>query len=741
MPMRESRTSREGLQAIVYKYNVSKGIPAGYLDAALAELRRAHEYRSGLVAIDLARDREMDALWAAHPDVGPLMAELAGEVEIAERLAADARALKARERRSRLDDARAAELTAAWAVVRERRGQVKDAKKAGRALVRDELRAIDDARDEAIRDAYTPAVDGGLYWGTVNDITQRHNVAVKMVIAKRKQGRMARLQEHDWDGTGTLRVQLQRGTFDPPRTAAELAVTDCEGAKLTSAGLLRGTCRGCGKPRALNAAGIVKDHRPARGEPWCTGCAHPPSFVQCPVCEQRTGVSTTGHLGEHWLGGKWRNVAGLIDFRGTEDWEALPAAARKKAAMRLRIGQGDAETVITVPVRYHRPIPDDADISDVRLSRTRVGRTYRTTVAFTCLISRPEPRTEGTLSVAHLGWRVLDDGSLRTAVVAAPGPPPDELTDLGVVRWHARQGAGQPGRGGDWGEVIIPAARRASRDLIANVQGTADTNFRLMRDRLVTWLAGHPETADTLDLGGTLADAQPEDLITLSRALSGANLIPGEPAYDEERNLSGWKLPDSSRLTLAELYDLHPLYGEPLAQLLAWRRQHRHLQQWAAFGRENFISWRRDAYRKVAAWLTGPGVALVVLDNWEIPRRKPGLAEGDTVMAHRSRANAVTASPGELRAAVTIACSRRGVRVAEAINVGYGKHQGCGGELPREARSRNLMVECAGRPDADALTPAHVVDQDVNALRALEAAARRGDLVTPGEAGDARGEA
>lgn len=733
--------SREGLMAIVYKYDVPKDVPGEFRSEVLAELLRGHEFRSGLVAIDLTRDREHDILWSGHPDVGPLMAQLDSAVEAAESVAAEVRAQKARERRSQPDASLAAFLSTAWAAVRELRVQVKDAKKAGRALVRDGLRAVDDKRDAAIRAAYEPAVESGLYWGTVNDITQRHNVAVQEVIKKRKKGKRAALAEHDWDGTGTLRVQLQRGTFDPPRTTAELTVTACEGAAQTTAGLLKGTCRGCGKPRSLNVDGIVKDHRPVRGDPYCPGCAYPPSHVQCPVCEQRTGVSGTGRLGEHWLGGKWRNVIGLIGFRGEEDWAALPAAERKKAGLRMRIGQGDTESVITVPVRYHRPIPDGADISDVRLTRTRVGRAYRTSVSFTCLIPQPEPRTEGTLSVAHLGWRVLDDGSLRAAVVVAPGPPPDELTRLGVVRWHPRTGHGAPGLGGDWGEVIIPSGRRAGRDLIANVQGTADTNFRIMRGRLVTWLLEHPDTADLLDPDGTLADAQPEDLIALSRALAGADIIPGEPAYDEERNLSGWRLPDTSLLTLPELYDLEPLYGEPLAQLLAWRRQHRHLQQWAAYGRENFISWRRDAYRKVAAWLTGPGVALVVLDNWEIPRRKPSLTAGDTAMAHHSRANAVTASPGELRAAVAVACSRRGVKVAEAINVGYGIHQGCGGELPREARSRNLMVECAGRPDGGPHAPVHVVDQDVNALRALEAAAGRGDLAAPDEASSARGEA
>jgi hypothetical protein len=729
MPLRESRASREGRQSVVYQYDAGKttrkGIGADDLIAVIAELKRGYDFRAGLVLIDHERDQQQEQIWAEHPDVGPLVAQLDAARAEGEQIAAEVKASKARDRKSRPGESQSAALTTAWAKVRELRAQVKEAKQAGRALVRDQLRAADTARDKAITAAYTPAVEGGLHWGTVNDLTARHGTAAQQVIKARRAGQRATLTIRDWDETGTLRVQLQRGTFDPPRNPAELAITECEGSGQLVTGPGKGRCRECGKPRALTASGHLKPHRANRAETGlCPGGLGWPSDTECPDCERRTGVDVDGRIVSHWLGGRWKNMIGLAGWRDAEEWEATTPSERKKVKVRFRIGQNQAERIITVPIVYHRPLPDDADITDVRLTRVRVGDVYRVRVSFTCLLPMPEPRLEGGLAVAHTGWRVLEGGALRAAVVTAPAGPPPELVATGAVRWY-----------GTWGEVVIPSSRREYLQMLRDVQGTAHANFHLMRDRLREWITEYPATESVLNPGGMLSNALPQDLTALTRRIARSGRIPGEPRYGDMfesgmKVMVGWTMPDGAELTLDEFYVANQAYGYVYVQLLTWSRQNRHLRQWAAFGRENFSGWRKNLYRNVAAWLT-TGTALLILDEWKIPIRRPNLAEGDTVQAQRSRSNLVVVSPGDLRMACRNAAARRGVRCTEAEDVAYGVHNGCGGELPREARGKGLMVECSGNGSG----ARHMVDQDVNALAALVDAARRGDLAESGKAG------
>lgn len=606
MPFQTSRATREGRQAVVYKYKV-RGIPGDDLGPLIAELQRQYALRALLVDIEDEQQTRLDAIWRSHPDVGPLLKDLAVKQSAAEELAAEVRRLNASARSSQPGDERADELDAAWDEVRAARDAVKEAKAAGKPLVAGQLRDASKTRDAAVAATYAPSVAGGLCWSTVNDTVAKHNTAVQKMIKDRTEGRRAQMRHHDWDGTGTLRVQLQRGADAPPRTPAMLA-----------------------------------------------GPASP-----------------------------WANVAALRNIiLDPGEWDTTPVSVRKRGELRLRIGQDNSRTggvntkrTVTLPLVYHRQLPPDADITDVRFTRRRTLHTYECWVTFTCLLPVPPPVTEGSLAVVHIGWRVLPDGALRAAVVAGP-PPPRNLVDLGLVRWY-----------GGWGEIVTPARLRSHLEKLQDIQGTATENFTATRDWLVEWIAKHPGTREVLDPDGTLAGWLSADLLA-----------------------------DLTRRS-AYLAD-DPLYTEAVTWLQAWEEQDYHLRKWIAFGRENIIGWRQDAYRQAAAWLTSGGVAQVVVDGWRVPTRRA--AGENRAMANRARANARLVSPGELRQVIQIAGGRRGVKVVEPSGVKYGMHQGCGGNLPREERSRAALVRCT-RCD-------HMVDQDVNAVRALAAAAERGEL-------------
>jgi hypothetical protein len=723
MPPRESRATREGLRAVVYKYAVRKDMleaPRGDKGAIVDELERAHRLREQLVLIDLERDRVQAEIWAAHPDVGPLLASLEEADTEAAAIADQVRALKAESRSARPDPILTSALRQIWARARELREQVKAAKKAGRPLVAGQLEALDKARDAAVKAEYAPAVESGLCWHTVNEVTAKHNTAVSRLIQDRKDGRRARLWPHEWDGTGTLRVQLQRPENAPMRTPRILAVTRCPASGRPASAAIRGKCQSCGNFRFLPATGRLNPHRvrtgphSALGE--CPGTGELPGQVRCPDCDQVIDI-TAGVISGHWQGGRWRNVAAIDGWRDETAYAATSRSARKHVSVLIRIGQGDTERFVTIPIYYHRALPDGADISEVRYTRRKVGRRYKAHVTFTCLLPTPVAPADGSLAVAHVGWRALPDGALRVAVVSGPGRPPAELTRENAVRWH-----------GTWGEVVIPARRRSYREYANQLQGTAAGNMAAVREWLTGWADSHPETVTGVDPDGTLATSRrPAGMYEALRYLSGQ--CPGRPVTDPDtRVITGWEPQPGTVLSLGELYAQYPSHGEPLVRMAAWARQDRHLMQWAAEARENVILWRRDLFAKVAAWLT-EGAVKVALSDFQAPRR-PGLAVEDLVAWQKARGNAALAAPGELLSAIRSAAARRGVQIADAVKVNYGTHHGCGGELPRDARAKGVMVVCTQpTPQPGGAPPVpHVVDQDVNALRALAAAAVSDDL-------------
>jgi hypothetical protein len=335
---------------------------------------------------------------------------------------------------------------------------------------------------------------------------------------------------------------------------------------------------------------------------------------------------------------------------------------RSRAALRFRIGAGNAAELITVPFRYHRPVPDGAEVTQVQVICKRAGRRYSAFLAVTLLLPAPAPADGGRVAAVHTGWRALEDGSLRVAVITgATGAPPD-------IRWrNERTRERQPGviDHGTWAEVVIPPG---ARDLMAkarSLSGIRDRNLAGARDAVAAHLDAFPGDKEWLDPDGTLLQWRSPRRI--GRALADAEAAGTAP--------------------------------ELCLLLRDWVRQDRHLEDWATGNETRFRRWRNNLYKELGAWVAG-GADTVVTDSWDAGRRKPAAEQEDTVRAQAARSNAVLASPGELRGAVTVAARRRGVAVREPAGGLAGVHHGCPvsppGLLPAQDRAAGVLVTCTG---------------------------------------------
>jgi hypothetical protein len=334
--------------------------------------------------------------------------------------------------------------------------------------------------------------------------------------------------------------------------------------------------------------------------------------------------------------GKWRNVFGLTKIDGSPEAVAAMTDAERKRTLTDRgiltwtLGQGAS---FQIPVTVHRPISPDADITGAQLTVRRIGAHHQITVAVTARVPDPAP-AEGRPPVAlHCGWRTRPDGSVRVATWAAATPVevPPALAD--VVVSH----------GGQWGEIVLPAAWIEYATRPSALRGQRDLNLAPVQAKLADWLDQHPQPGD---------DDRPE--------LTGAVV-------------RQWHSPGRFASLAIRWRDEPPPYGRDIAALLeAWRKQDKHLWEWEAHQRVRGIGRRDDAWRRVGAWLAGLAGVLITeeTDLLAVMRQQLDPADDDPVLhgagQRAARRNAVLAAPGALRQYARVAAARRGVTVRQA---------------------------------------------------------------------------
>jgi hypothetical protein len=367
--------------------------------------------------------------------------------------------------------------------------------------------------------------------------------------------------------------------------------------------------------------------------------------------------------------GKYRNVAHLEPALDPTHWAALTRSQQRKeriGVFRFRIGANDAAGMVEMPVILHRPIPPEADICFMEIKRIRLGSRHQNFVSVVVKLPVTPLRTEGHPVAIHVGWRALEDRSLRVAVVTGlKTMPPPALEHF--VRVHE-----------GWAEIVVSAWTREQMEYVHSLGAIRSRNLDTMRKHLLDWLEAHPD-----------------------HGIAGIETI------------DRWRSVDRFASLILRLVEEGGIDPEVLEYLKAWRIQDLHVQEIEDNLRAKVIARRNNAFCNVAAWLL-EDAGLLIADNYDIAKisRKPDLTKEDHEAHRAARANRVLAAPGRLRLTMIDGANRRGVQVQSVDGTIAGVHYVCGHELDLTEREHAIMVWC---PQCETL-----VDQDVNALELLK---------------------
>jgi biotin operon repressor len=212
----------EGMMITSLAYAVDGELPALLLE----ELHRAHELKTRLAAAAHEHDGRVKAIWAGCPE----LVGAHGVFDQADSAVRDLNEQAREERRSSPGRRAYPETRAQLRLARARRAEAKEALRAARDGVREELvpqfKAAQAGYRAAIGDICSASVDGGLYWATVNAVSQQYRIAGDQAAGMRSRGMRSHLRGRPWDGTGTVTVQLQRLAAEPARSPARLAAAD-----------------------------------------------------------------------------------------------------------------------------------------------------------------------------------------------------------------------------------------------------------------------------------------------------------------------------------------------------------------------------------------------------------------------------------------------------------------------------------------------------------------------------------
>jgi hypothetical protein len=386
----------------------------------------------------------------------------------------------------------------------------------------------------------------------------------------------------------------------------------------------------------------------------------------------------------------WRNTVRIPSL--PEDFETLSRGDQRRAgrgvvAVRIGVTPDHQPLWWEIPIQMHRPIPADADIIGVEVTRRRIAGHYRLQVAFTCRLPAVVQRSEGAVVGMDVGWRSMSGGSLRVAVFEVMGghqlPPEHEgIRSLGAGQY----------------EVVVPSSWRGVWENIEKRQSIRDRDFNAAKESVVTFLRLHPEMSEVLGV-------EPGNVARWKAPARLAGLV------HTWRTLRAGKV--SSGLT-ADPSALADTETAAYAAAEAWRRQDRHLWEWERNEAEQIARRRRDLYRMVAAWLADiAGVVRVEEFNLASVSHRPKPGEEDTEQARAARHNARVAAPGELRSCIEMTCKREGVSVERREATGTTLTCFRCGTSVREpgAAARSIMLWCA--------TCESAFDQDLNAARWL----------------------
>lgn len=273
-------------------------------------------------------------------------------------------------------------------------------------------------------------------------------------------------------------------------------------------------------------------------------------------------------------------------------------AKHPRYLMRWKVGalskRGRGPIYVDVSFVLRREIPPDGQIKWVHLVRRRVGTHETWQVQFAIArpngwVSKGDTMNARGIAGLDIGWRMID-GDLRIGYV--------------VDNEGGRE------------EIRIPAAQLARWRKPEELESIRDREFNAIRERFAAWLAANEPPEWLREATSSLAQWRAE-----------ARLAALVIRWRKERFAGD-----------AEIFDA----------LEAWRKQDKHLADWAGYQRRSCERWRLDYYRRLAARLRYRYATLAVEDtDWRALNRIPP-AEDDTETINRRRWYRI-ASPGLLR--------------------------------------------------------------------------------------------
>jgi hypothetical protein len=285
---------------------------------------------------------------------------------------------------------------------------------------------------------------------------------------------------------------------------------------------------------------------------------------------------------------------------------ATPGGRRSKrprAILHIRVGsegpRNRTPVWAQVPIVLHRPPPADARIKWVMVVRRQVGTHDQWGVQFVLARESWERsdtgEARGTVAV-DLGWRTMEDGSMRVAYA------------LGDDGWS--------------GELTIPQEQLDRWRKPDDLRSERDREFARIRTELEVWL-GEVEVPEWLGEATAALPTwrSPARLAALAIRWRGERFSGDEDVYHA---------------------------------LEAWRTKDKRLYDWEAHQRQGCLRWRDDHYRRWAASLRRRYARVLVEDtDWgKVTGRPPAETDTDFRRADRAR----IASPGRLRDLIEEGC-------------------------------------------------------------------------------------
>jgi hypothetical protein len=617
-------------------YHFHARAPVENAETVSEHIFRAHRYRNALVELELQRrERSEEAIRRAAPSIVPLDAQVAEMEESLEDLRLEIRraASENRSRKAVSADSRAEfdELVVNLREVRRQRDALRKAAYAGEAAAAD-LAAVAEwtrTRQHELRAAV------GTHWGTY--------LTVEDGASDFRKGAPPRFRR--WEREGKIAVQIQKG----------MTWQEACDEKSSEQG-------------QFHVEVLPGRYRPAQGPDTCD---HKRQRRHGPASMRRLG-----RVGDRQHGtvlkpndDKTQPAQGpnACDNRRTAAPPDPDSNRQRRCPYRnclfwIRIGTipGTRKPIwAKVPVVVHRPIPEDARIKWVYLRRRRLA--CHDVWSVELFLSRdvwPERgQGEGVCGI-DVGWRTMEDGSLRVACLVDGDDRQEELRIASERIEHL------------WNR---PDELRSQRDLAFNAAMT----------RLMTWMDG----AGVPDAGVYLPD-----WLAVRR--------PHMHAWRSQAQLAG--------LTLRWRENRFNNDGEMYEALEAWRRADRKLYEEEANLRRKAGAWRSDFYRNWALSVRKRFCQVAIEDcDWRKLLRRPEAEDGAEAINETARRMARIAAVGLLR---EILMEKTAATKTPAEFTTQDCHV-CGARVPDADYAGSVMVDC---PACDSRH-----DQDFNAARNL----------------------